>query len=180
MSKIKNQKSKIKNLRHKVNLGKGAAMKTGAEAAFSEGYENVIFMDTDGQHDTSDIDKFINKLKEGCDIVYGSRNMSMGRMPLVRNLGNRITSIVISFLFGVYVSDVLCGYRAITKRAYKKISWESVGYAVETEMVIRTAKEKLKHCEVPVKTLYLDAFKGVSVMDAVGIFFEVLRWRIRL
>ena len=145
LSKIKNQKSKIKILRHKVNLGKGAAMKTGAEAAFSDGCDAVIFIDTDGQHDVADLPKFVKKLQRGYDVVYGSRNMSMG-VPLVRYLGNKTVSLLISFLFGIYVSDILCGYRAITAGAYKKIKWDSAGYAVETEMVIRTAKINLKHC----------------------------------
>lgn len=171
--------SKFQILRHKVNLGKGAAMKTGAEAAFSDGASAVIFIDTDGQHDFSDLSKFIKKLNEGYDIVFGSRNMSMG-VPLIRYLGNKITSLLISLLFGTYVSDILCGYRAITKEAYNKIKWESAGYAVETEMVIKSVKHKLKHCEVPVTTLYLDVFKGVSIMDAIGIFFNILRWRVKL
>lgn len=166
-------------LRHKINLGKGAAMKTGAEAAFSDGIEAVIFMDTDSQHDIKDLPKFTKKLEEGYDVVFGSRKMGTGA-PLVRNMGNRLASLLISFLFGVYVSDILCGFRAITKKAYKIIVWESAGYAVETEMVIRCAKVKLKHCEVPVTTLYLDVFKGVSVMDSVGIFFNVLLWKVRL
>jgi glycosyltransferase involved in cell wall biosynthesis len=179
LSKYQIPNSKYKVLRHKVNLGKGAAMKTGAEAAFSDGHDAVVFIDTDGQHDLADLFKFVKKLKEGYDVVYGSRNMNMG-VPLVRYLGNKATSVVISLLFGIYISDILCGYRAVSAGAYKKIKWDSPGYAVETEMVIRTSKEKLKHCEVPVATLYLDVFKGVSVMDAVGIFFDILRWRIRI
>ena len=170
---------KLQILKHSVNLGKGAAMKTGADAAFSEGYDAVIFMDSDGQHDLNDLPKFTEKLEKGYDIVYGSRNMGMG-VPLVRYIGNKFESLLISFLFGLYVSDVLCGYRALSKKAYKKIRWESSGYAVETEMVIRAAKSGLKYCEVPVATLYLDVFKGVSIMDAVGILFDIFRWRIKL
>ena len=179
LSKLKVKSEKLKVLRHKVNLGKGAAMKTGAEAAFSDGYEAVIFIDTDGQHDLADLPKFVKKLKKGYEVVFGSRNMSMG-VPLVRYLGNKTVSLLISFLFRIYISDILCGYRALTKKAFEEISWESAGYAVETEMVIRTARSKLKHCEVQVATLYLDVFKGVSLMDAIGIFFDILRWRIKL
>ena len=171
-------KHKVKYLKHKVNLGKGAAMKTGAEAAFADGNDAVIFMDTDGQHKFEDLPKFIKALKD-YDIVLGSRNMSYG-VPLVRYLGNKLASLLISFLFGVYVSDLLCGYKGLTKKAYKKVRWESAGYAVETEMVIRSAKARLKRCEVPVATVYLDEFKGVSMMDAMGIFWEILKWRVKV
>ncbi len=179
LSKVQSPKSKVHILKHKINLGKGAAMKTGAEAAFSEGFDAVVFIDTDGQHDIADLPKFVKKLNEGYEVVFGSRNMEMG-VPLVRFLGNKAVSVLISLLFGVYISDILCGYRAITKSAYKKLTWESAGYAVETEMVIRMQKANLKYCEVSVAILYLDVFKGVSMIDAIGIFFDILRWRIRL
>lgn len=166
-------------LRHEVNLGKGAAMKTGAEAAFNEGYEAVVFMDSDGQHKKEDLPKFLDALDKGCGIVFGTRNLSMG-VPLVRYFGNKIASLYVRALFGIYVSDLICGYRAVTKKAYKKIEWESQGYGVETEMVVRAKKKGVKHCEVPVETVYLDKFKGVTILDAFGIFFQVLKWRIKL
>src|SRR3990172_1702337 len=51
-------------LRHKINLGKGAALKTGCEAAFDLGADAVVVMDSDGQHKASDLPKFIKTLKE--------------------------------------------------------------------------------------------------------------------
>lgn len=178
LRKIQNPKSKIQILRHRVNLGKGAAMKTGAEAAFGLWADAVIFMDSDGQHKVEDIPHFIKALKQH-DVVFGSRNLSYG-VPFVRFIGNKFASVFISLLFGLYVSDILCGYRALTKKAYKLINWESTGYGVETEMVIKTAKYNLKHCEVPVATLYLDSVKGVTILDAFNILFDVIRWRIKI
>src|SRR3989344_6529999 len=49
-------------LQHRVNLGKGSAMKTGGEFAFSNGFEAIIYFDADGQHSSEDLDKFIEKL----------------------------------------------------------------------------------------------------------------------
>jgi len=180
LSKLKVESEKLIVLRHRVNLGKGAAMKTGAEAAFGLGADAVIFMDSDGQHKPQDLPKFIEALNsQKYDVVFGSRNLSFG-VPLVRYLGNKFASVLVALLFGKYVSDLLCGYRAVTKRAYKKIDWESTGYAVETEMAIKTAKYRLKHCEVQVQTVYLDNVKGVTVIDAFNILIDVVRWRILL
>lgn len=176
----KNYKLKIINyklLRHMVNLGKGAAMKTGAEYAFSQGAGAVIFMDSDGQHKVSDLPKFIAKLKEGDEVVFGSRNFHMG-VPMVRFLGNKVASIVVSLLFGIYVSDLLCGFRAMTRKAYQKIKWESQGYAVETEMAINVAKKRVRYCEVPVKAVYYSSVKGVTLLDAFEILFSVIKWRL--
>ena len=165
-------------LKHRVNLGKGAAMKTGAEAAFMMGADAVVFMDSDGQHKAADLPKFIKALeRDKFEVVFGSRNLKAG-VPFVRLFGNKFAARLISLLFGIYVSDLICGYRALTKKAYKRIIWESTGYAVETEMVIKTGKYGLKHCEVPVETVYLDSVKGVTVIDALNILFDVFRWRV--
>jgi hypothetical protein len=99
-------------------------------------------------------------------------------MPLVRFLGNKFASVLISLLFGIYVSDLICGFRAFTKNAYKKIKWESRGYGIETEMIIKTGKAGLRHCEVPVETVYYDRFKGVTILDAFSILFDVFKWRL--
>jgi len=173
------KKKKVQVFQHRINLGKGAAMKTGAEAAFKLGADAIVFMDSDGQHKAKDLKNFTNALNEGFEIVFGIRSKA-SEAPRVRFIGNRLASILISFLFGIYISDLLCGFRALTKKAYKKIVWESRGYAVETEMIIRTAKYKLRHCEVPVSTIYLDSVKGVTILDAINILFDVFRWRLRL
>lgn len=181
-SKLKVQSSKLRGvifLSHKVNLGKGAAMKTGAEYAFSKGAEAVIFMDSDGQHAASDLPKFVKALNEKCDLVFGSRNLNLD-IPFVRYIGNKVASVFVNLLFGIYVSDLVCGFRALTKNGYKKIEWESTGYGVETEMVVRSAKSGLKSCEIPVETIYHDRVKGVTLLDAFGIFFSVIKWRLRL
>ena len=165
-------------LEHKINLGKGAAMKTGADYAFSHGADAVVFVDADGQHETRDLAKFIDKLGSGnYDVVFGSRNFGYG-VPLVRYIGNKFASVIIASLFGIYVSDVICGYRGITRKAYEKIKWESSGYGVETEMAIKTGRGKLAFCEVPVETIYHDKTKGVTILDAFGILGDVLKWKL--
>lgn len=171
------KKHEVIVLRHKINLGKGAALKTGCEAAFLLGAEAVILMDSDGQHKASDLSKFVEKIDTGkYDIVFGSRNLSMG-VPLVRFIGNKIASVLINFLFGIYISDLICGYRALTKKAFEKINWQSTGYDVETEIVVMVSKLKLKYCEIDVETVYYDKFKGVTILDAIGILLNVMKWR---
>lgn len=179
--KIKNLKlNNITLIKHKINLGKGAAMKTGADYAFDQGADAVIFMDGDNQHNPNDLPKFIEALKNnGHDVVLGTRNFTYG-VPLIRFLGNKFASIILVLFFGIYVSDVLCGFKAITKKAYKNVRWESTGYGVETELIVRIGKNKIKTCEVPVKAIYHDKVKGVTILDAFGIMFEIIKWRLTL
>ena len=180
---MKIKDSRIKNitvLQHKINLGKGAAMKTGADFAFSHEADAVIFVDSDGQHDMADLPKFIESLSSGdFEVVFGSRNYGYG-VPLVRYLGNKFASVVMSWFFKIYISDVVCGFRGMTKDAYNKLRWDSSGYGVESEIVARLGKKRLKYCEVPVKTIYLNKVKGVTILDAIGIFGDILKWKLTL
>lgn len=174
----KAKEHKVIVLRHKINLGKGAALRTGCEAAFAMGAEAIVMMDSDGQHNVEDLPKFTEKIQTGkYDVVLGSRNISFG-IPLVRFLGNKFASILIVLLFRIYISDLICGFRALTKKAYQQMALKSSDYGIETEMVIKTAKLKLRYCEIPVETIYYDKFKGVTVLNAVGILFDVIKWRI--
>lgn len=165
-------------LRHKVNLGKGAAIKTGCEAAFLAGADAIVMMDADGQHKAEDLPKFMEKIQSGkYDVIFGSRNLNMG-VPLVRYLGNKLASILIVLFFKIYVSDLICGYRALTKKAYMQMELKSSGYGIETEMIVKAAKFKLRYCEIPVETIYYDRFKGVTIIDAFGVLLNVIKWRI--
>ncbi|KKQ97151.1 hypothetical protein A3E15_03290 [Candidatus Woesebacteria bacterium RIFCSPHIGHO2_12_FULL_42_9] len=163
-------------LRHSINLGKGAALKTGCLAAFKLGAEAVILMDSDGQHKASDLPKFVKALKI-CDVVFGVRNF--GKIPLVRLLGNKLITTIVSILYGINAQDILCGFKAFTRRSFEKIRWYSSGYSVETEIVALTGKHHLKNCEVPVATLYYDKFKGLSIEQGFGIIFEIIQFKLR-
>lgn len=178
--KLERLSRKYKNLvvlEHKINLGKGSALKTGCEYAFSNDFDAVILMDADGQHVGEDLNKFVKKLKDGYEVVLGSRNLGLG-VPLDRYLGNKFASVLVGVMFGIYVSDLICGYRALTRKAYKQIKWISTGYGVEVECVVRIKEKNLKYCEVPVETIYYDGFKGVSIFDALGILGNLVLWRI--
>ncbi|MDI6785159.1 MAG: glycosyltransferase family 2 protein [bacterium] len=180
-NKIKNLKlKKTILLQHKINLGKGAALKTGCEYAFSHSADAVIMMDSDGQHKVSDLNNFVKKLETNkCDVIFGSRNLNLGA-PIDRFLGNKIASVIVNIMFGIYVSDLICGFRAFTQKAYKKIKWKSLGYGVETEMVVRTKKARLIHCEVPVETVYYDNYKGVSILDAFQVLGSLFYWKLTI
>lgn len=176
--KLKN--SKLMVLSHKINLGKGAALKTGCDYAFSHDADAVIMMDSDGQHSVDDLKKFQEKLEsKKYDVIFGSRNLNLG-VPLIRFVGNKVASVIVNILFGIYVSDLISGFRAITKKAYEKIRWNSVGYSVETEMVVRVKKEKLSYCEIPVATIYYDGYKGVSILDSFGVLGNLIVWRFKI
>lgn len=170
------KQSGITVLTHMTNLGKGAALKTGCEYAFKKmGADAVIIMDGDDQHEVEDISKFKHALKDRAEIVLGVRAMD-SRMPLARLLGNRGMSILINLLFGRYIADIPSGFKAMTKRAYNKVHWQSSGYEVETEIAVRLAKSKLSYVEVPINTVYHDKDYGFNLLDAFAILIKIPFW----
>lgn len=166
-------------LRHDINLGKGAAMKTGADYAFKDGAEAVIFMDADGQHQSHHLKTFIHFLKEDYHMILASRSLSLDA-PLIRLLGNKFASIYINVVFGIYISDLICGYRALTAKAYSLVRWDSSRYGVETEMIARLGKyrNKIKFIQFPIESIYIDKYKGVTIIDAIKIFASSIWWKL--
>jgi len=163
-------------LRHIVNLGKGAALKTGSDYAVKEGAKKLVFIDSDGQHQPEEIPNFLKKL-DNADIVFGSRSLD-ARMPAVFRFGNWFINQVSNILFGINLSDTQSGYRAMTAQAYKKIRWMSTSYSVESEMIANAGKKKLKYAEIPIKTIYAEKYKGTTVFDGVKIVLNMIWWKI--
>lgn len=158
-------------LKHKVNLGKGAALKTGCDYAFKLGAKKIIVLDADGQHEPEEIPRFQEALN-GKEIVFSYR-MKSKEMPLVLSFGNKFINQTLKILFGIKLKDSQCGYRAFTADAYRKIRWQARDYYLETEVVIKAGKKKLKYAEIPIKTIYSDKYKGTTVLDGVKIVLKM-------
>lgn len=170
------QSKGVECLAHLVNLGKGAALKTGCDYAFKKmGADAVVIMDGDDQHVVSDIKLFEKALKDGAQVVLGIRQMD-AKMPLMRILGNKSMSILINVLFGRYIADIPSGFKAMTKSAYKSLYWQSSGYEVETEIAVRIAKSRLSFVEVPISTVYHDKDYGFNLLDAAKILLKLPYW----
>lgn len=164
-------------LKHQINIGKGAALKTGCEAAIKMRAKIIVLMDGDGQHDPGDIPKLIAKLKnENLDIVFGSRETGKN-VPILRALGNKAITKIVNFLSNLCLKDILSGFKAFTDETYAKIIWQSQDYSVETEIAINVGKYRLKYAQVPVKTIYKDNYKGMDIVSGVKIIFNILRFK---
>lgn len=164
-------------LRHAINLGKGAAMKTGVEAGLRHGAEVIIFLDADGQHDPAEIPHLIQPIADDvADVVFGIRKFSRA-MPFVSKLGNIFLTRVMSVLFRIYVRDTQSGFRAFRTSIYPQLCWGSPRYAVETEMIVNAGKHHLRWTEVEIRTIYLDAYRGTTIIDGIRIFINMIAWR---
>ena len=159
---------------HLINLGKGAAMKTGLRIAWKFGGEAVIFLDADGQHNPKYLSKFIEELGK-FPIVFGYRELNKNA-PWIRRNGNKFAGWLVSVLFNVKRKDLLCGFLGFRKEVSKKIKWKSSRYGIETEMATRVGKNKIPFSEIKIDTIYIDKYKGVTILDALKILFKIPFW----
>lgn len=168
---------RLKVLRHIINLGKGAALKTGVLWARREGHELAVFLDADGQHDPHEIPALLEPIIRGqADIVFGVRKFH-GRMPFMARFGNIALTKILQFMFRVSVDDTQSGYRAIRLASFDKIAWKSPRYSVETEMIVNAGKHNVPYRQVPITTIYHDKYKGTTIVDGVRIMINMITWR---
>jgi len=168
-------------LNHIINMKKGISLKTGFEAALKlkPRPKYIVCLDGDGQHNPSDIPRLLHKIKsENLDIVIGSRQIG-GKMPFLFKFGNLGLNQIFSFLFKLKIDDTQSGFRIVKSEVYRKIRWFSTGYGVETEMLAKAGKHKLRCAEIPIKTVYLNKVKGTTIVDGIRIFLQMLFWKMR-
>jgi len=168
-------KENITVLKHIINLGKGAALKTGCDYAIKKGAKRIIVLDADLQHDPSEIPNFLSAL-EKVDVVLGYRKLNKN-MPMVLKIGNLVINETIKLLYGLRLHDTQCGYRAFTSAAYKKIRWNASDYSMESEMIANIGKRNLKYKEIPIETIYTDKYKGTTIIDGIKIVLNLIWWR---
>ncbi len=163
-------------LQHILNIGKGAALKTGCEYVLKKNAKIIIVMDADGQHKPEDIPRFIEALN-GCDIVFGSRRINKN-MPIVFRLGNYFLNKFSTLLFGIHVHDTQSGFRTFKTKIYPLIRWESNDYSMESEMIANVGKHKLRYKEITIDTIYGDKYKGTTVIDGIKIAIKMLKMKV--
>jgi glycosyltransferase involved in cell wall biosynthesis len=168
-------------LKHEVNKGKGAALKTGFDYVIKNGYEAVITMDSDGQHDPNDIYTFLNatnKFKSG--IIIGSRMNDISTMPAVRKCTNKLTSYVNSTFAHQRIEDSQSGFRLITTDVLKTVKLETDRFETESEILIKASKAGFRIISVPIKTIYGEEKSKIrpikDTLTFIRLFFRSLHW----
>ena len=144
-------------IRHPRRTGKGASLKDGIDYAIRNGYNTIITMDADGQHDASDIPAFLNKVNEtGSSVVVGNRMDNPIGMPVIRILTNKFLSAIISGICKQKIPDTQCGYRLFKKEALDKLQIEAQKFEVDSEVLIKIAQRGQIIESVPIKSIYAD------------------------
>lgn len=144
-------------IRHDVKKGKGQSLRDGFRYALEHGYDGVITMDGDGQHDAADIKQFLwLAAKERPGMVVGNRMVNPRGMPCVRYLTNRFMSSLISRACGQRIPDTQCGYRYIDSSVLREVPLACDDFEIETELLMKSSKQGFRIESVPVMTIYRD------------------------
>jgi glycosyltransferase involved in cell wall biosynthesis len=167
---------KVRVLSNARNRGKGYALRRGFQHAQGD---IIVTIDADGSHKPKEIPDLINPLSNGIDIVAGSRFLGDGKdhTSKLHLLGNHLINATIMVLTRKLVTDSQTGLRAFKREFLKKISLESCGYEIETEITVKGLKNGFKFQEIPIscrKRRY-SVSKLRILSDGVRIFKTILK-----
>jgi len=172
-------------LNHPTNQGLGYALRTGFKEALIRGYDIVVTLDSDGQHDPEDIERLIRRLQENrVDLIIGSRminRVEWSNFPRHRLLGNLILTFVTNLAVGRKVTtDSQSGYRVIKREVLEEMDLIGKTMEIASEIIFEAGKNGFKIDEVPIKATYDKEVSNVNALrDISRIIFLLARKSLR-
>jgi glycosyltransferase involved in cell wall biosynthesis len=169
-------------IKHPVNRGYGAAIKTLFRAAKDQDADIMVTLDSDGQHDPDQIPLIIKPiLEEGFDVAVGSRFLKTEdrkKVPAYRSFGIRAITRLARMTYQKNLTDAQSGFRAYSRKALSKIDLTEEGMAISTEILMRAGQNHLLIKEVPVSVRYdvESASTHNPVLHGLGIVLTIIRF----
>lgn len=154
---------------HPENKGYGAALVTAFEYAAKYGYDVLVTIDCDGQHEPQRIQDFVKEsIESGADIVSGSRYLKSfdedSPPPEQRRLINHQVTKTLNQRMGFELTDAFCGFKAYRVQVLSQMEITETGYAMPLELWVQAACKKLTVVEVAVPRIYLDESRSFGGM----------------
>jgi glycosyltransferase involved in cell wall biosynthesis len=156
----------VRTIRHPHNMGYGAGLRSAFQATIEGGYDGVVTLDCDGQHEPKRIPEIGSRLVDG-DIVSGSRYLQVfdpdQKPPEQRRRINVEVTRWLNECLGLNLTDAFCGFKAYRTQALKQLNITEEGYAMPIQLWVQAVASGLSIVEVPVPLIYLDesrAFGG--------------------
>lgn len=148
ISKSRRKKKFISIVHHFVNLGKGAAIRTGLKKVIGK---YVMVQDADLEYEPGEIKNlFIEAEKEKDGIVFGSRSHHKKKGYLLAQIGNWYLNIMFNLLFGYRLTDSYTCYKLIPRPVWKKIRLSSNGFEIDAELISKLGMGGFKIREIPI------------------------------
>lgn len=162
-------------VKHKMNSGLGSSLRTGFAEALRMKADVIITLDADGQHEPTDIKKFIERIEENYDFVLGKR--SLIGYPFFKKFGNFFLNMATNFISGTSLRDTESGFRAFKGDALKKFYLKAERYEIAVEIIFEVGRNNLKATNVPIaSSKYVH---GVGIIDGFKNFMFLMHRRER-
>ena len=159
-----------------ANLGLTGAFQTGVRYAFEKGYDAVIQIDGDGQHDPKYIPDMVRKMEEnGADLVIASRFVNEKRRLTMRTFGNAILDAAIRITTGKKITDSTSGMRMYGKRLLGIMAFDlNSTPEPDTVAYLLLCGAKVEECQVTMRERtagesYLTAWRSMSYMTHMSL-----------
>lgn len=163
---------------HKVNTGKGGALRTGFAAAVERGADVIVTMDSDAQHNPADIPRLVAPILKGeADMVNGSRYLNGldKNTPAYRRVGQTVLDTATNLNSGLRITDSQSGFRAFAASTADIFRFRAQGMAIESEMLADAGKAGLRITEVEIGVRYdVDGSTLNPVKHGIQVLFSVL------
>lgn len=169
-------------LRHPVNRGKGAALKTAMAYCLEHkaAREAVVTVDADGQHLVKDIEAISDATLKSKKVVLGVRNFSNSDIPARSVMGNKITSTVFRIFLGMKIRDTQTGLRAFPKEYWQEmLEVEGERYEYETNVLLMMNRLRIPYEQVDITTVYIEENKSSHfrvIRDSMRIYALILKY----
>ena len=168
-------------IRHPVNMGPGAAIKTGIDFALLNDAEIMVTFDADGQHLAKDIYDLVKPIiLNKVDVTLGNRFLNnSSKVPIFKKIILKAGAVLMFLMYGILSSDSHNGLKAMSKSAALKIDIKSNGWEYCSEIIEEIMLKKVKYQEVPVTVKYTDYSikKGQKIYNSFYILSKMfVKW----
>ncbi len=145
----------VYGVRHRNNIGKGAAILSAARKAGKLGMTHMVTLDADGQHDPNDIHRFFSAAERSPDaIIVGKRDFDTGYVPSGSRVGRRISNFWLRVQTGRALGDTQSGYRCYPVALLNALKLRQRRYAFENEVLTKAAWAGIELLEVNIASFY--------------------------
>jgi glycosyltransferase involved in cell wall biosynthesis len=169
----------IRVILHEKNQGKGAAVRTGIEAAQGE---VILIQDADLEYDPRDYPALLKPLEEGlADVVYGSRFLGAPRRPTMfwHMIANKMLTLMTNILYDNILTDMETGYKVFRREIVADMPLHSKRFEFEPEFTAKILKRKVRIFEVPITFNPRDYADGkkIGIKDAFEAVWALIKYR---